>query len=70
MTVLYQKISIYPVKFPIDLFLVICSYERLLFIIFNHWIDDHYCRNSLSSLCISSHHCTFCASLHIKTSPA
>src|SRR6218665_3016420 len=29
----------------------------------------HYCTNSLSSLHISSHHCTFCASLHVKTSP-
>jgi len=28
------------------------------------------CTNNLSSLHISSHHCTFCASLHVKTSPA
>ena len=27
------------------------------------------CTNSLSLLHISSHHCTFCASLHAKTSP-
>ena len=44
-----QKISIYPAKFPNDLF---C-----------------HCTNSLSSLHISIHHCTFCASLHVKTSP-
>ena len=32
----------------------------------------YYCTNSLSSLHISSHHCTFCASLHktsVETSP-
>src|SRR6218665_1538110 len=28
---------------------------------FGYWTDDHYCTNSLSSLHISSHHCTFCA---------
>src|SRR6218665_1573500 len=27
----------------------------------------HRCKNSLSSLHISVHHCTFCASLHVKT---
>jgi len=48
MVFLCQKISVYPVKFPIDLCLVIYSHERLLFIIFNHWIDDHYCTNSLA----------------------
>src|SRR6218665_1418307 len=30
----------------------------------------HYCTHSLSSLRIFVHHCTFCASLHVKTSPA
>jgi len=30
----------------------------------------YYCTNSLSSLHISCHHCTFCALLHVKTSPA
>src|SRR6218665_1816601 len=29
-----------------------------------------HCTNSLSSLHISIHHFTFCASLHVKTSPA
>ena len=29
-----------------------------------------HCANSLSSLHIWIHHCTFCASLHVKTSPA
>src|SRR6218665_2316241 len=43
-------LSIYPAKFPNDLF---C-----------------HCTNSLSSLYISIHHYTFCASLHVKTSPA
>ena len=28
-----------------------------------------HCKNSLSSLHIFVHHCTFCASLHVKTSP-
>jgi len=31
---------------------------------------NHYCTNNLWSLHIFSHHCTFCASLHVKTSPA
>src|SRR6218665_1122311 len=30
----------------------------------------HDCTNSLSSLHIFVHHCTFCTSLHTKTSPA
>jgi len=30
----------------------------------------HHCTNNLSSLHIFVHHCTFCASLHTKTSPA
>jgi len=30
----------------------------------------HQCKNNLSSLHISVHHCTFCASLHVKASPA
>src|SRR6218665_151051 len=30
---------------------------------------NHHCTNSLSSLHIFVHHCTFCASLHTKTSP-
>src|SRR6218665_3721564 len=30
----------------------------------------HHCTNSLSSLHIFVHHCTFCASLPTKTSPA
>jgi len=29
----------------------------------------HHCTNSLSSLHIFVHHWTFCASLHVKTSP-
>src|SRR6218665_3703394 len=29
---------------------------------------NHHCTNSLSSLHIFVHHCTFCASLHTKTS--
>src|SRR6218665_3667842 len=30
----------------------------------------HHCTNNLSSLHIFVHHCTFCASLHVKASPA
>src|SRR6218665_3365769 len=37
---------------------------------YGHWTGNHYCTNSLSSLHISSRHCTFCASLHAKTSPS
>ena len=29
----------------------------------------HHCKSSHSSLHIFVHHCTFCASLHVKTSP-
>src|SRR6218665_856923 len=29
----------------------------------------HHCTNRLSPLHIFVHHCTFCASLHVKTSP-
>src|SRR6218665_1213546 len=34
-----------------------------------HFFLLHHCTNSLSSLHIFVHHCTFCASLHVKTSP-
>jgi len=37
---------------------------------FGHRTGDHYCTNNLSSLHISSHHCTFYASLHLKARPA
>ena len=33
---------------------------------FRHWTDNHYCKNSLSSLHSSIRHSTFCASLHVK----
>src|SRR6218665_1631302 len=29
----------------------------------------HHCKNTLSSLHTFVHHCTFCASLHVKTCP-
>jgi len=61
------KISIYPTKFPNDLFLVIrtkFSIELHTIAYFRHWTDDYYCKNGLSSLHISIHHSTFCASLH------
>jgi len=35
-----------------------------------YFVLIHHCINSLSSLHIFFHHCTFCASLHTKTSPA
>jgi len=38
-------------------------YIHLLFFLLHHYT------NSLSSLHIFVHHCTFCASLHVKTSP-
>jgi len=34
-----------------------------------YFVLIHHCTNSLSSLHIFVHHCTFCASLHTKTSP-
>jgi len=37
---------------------------------FSHRHQIHHCKNNLSSLHIFVHHCTFCASLHVKTSPA
>jgi len=36
--------------------------------LFYLFMVPHY-KNSLSSLHILVHHCTFCASLHVKTSP-
>src|SRR6218665_21469 len=35
-----------------------------------YFVLIHHCTNSLSSLHIFVHHCTFCASLHTKTNPA
>src|SRR6218665_35807 len=35
-----------------------------------YFVLIHHCTNSLSSLHIFVHHCTFYASLHTKTSPA
>jgi len=36
---------------------------------FGNWTHNHHYTNSLSSLHISSHQCTICASLHVKKSP-
>jgi len=47
----------------------IYEFHLVAIVYFGHWPDNHYCTNSLSSLHFSSHHCTFCASLHVKTSP-
>jgi len=38
--------------------------------LFLYFFVIHHCKNSLSSLHIFVHHCTFCALLHVKTSPA
>src|SRR6218665_182400 len=43
------------------------GYYLLLFLISS--LIHHY-KNTLLSLHIFVHHCTFCASLHVKTSPA
>ena len=40
---------------------------RLQIVVF--WLL-HRCKNTLSSLRIFIHHCTFCASLHVRTCPA
>src|SRR6218665_3354545 len=42
---------------------LLCAYTIYFFLIY-------HCTNSLSSLHIFVHQCTFCASLHTKTSPA
>src|SRR6218665_4012548 len=39
------------------------------FFIFLCFFVIHHCKNSLSSLHIFVHYCTFCASLHVKTCP-
>src|SRR6218665_890681 len=39
------------------------------FFIFLCFFVIHHCKNSLSSLHIYVHYCTFCASLHVKTIP-
>jgi len=53
-----NKFLIYPSKFLMTFFFA--SYFFLV----------HHCTNSLSLLHICVHHCTFCASLHVKISPA
>src|SRR6218665_3969947 len=35
-----------------------------------YFFSLHHCTDRFSSLHIFVHHCTFCASLHVKTSPA
>jgi len=35
-----------------------------------YFFSIHHCKNSLSSVHIFVHHCTFCASLHVKTCSA
>jgi len=42
----------------------------LLYTSISHFFTIHQYKNRVSSLHIFVHHCTFCASLHIKTSPA
>jgi len=64
-------------KFANDLFLDILDILHLTS--YSSWIAlilfmvlflcDSSLQNSLSSLHIFVHHCTFCASLHVKTSP-
>jgi len=45
-------------------------YKLIAILYFGHWSGNHYSTNSFSSLHISSHHCTFCAPLHVKANPA
>src|SRR6218665_3914520 len=77
--VFYEKISVYPGKFPNDLFQSFASnflYNyiglQLLISATGQTIITAKSTNSLSSLHISIHHSIikFCASLHVKTSPA
>jgi len=52
--------------------MTIFSHLHITFYLDGHWTawtEDHCCTDRLSSLHISSHHCTFCESLHAKTSP-
>src|SRR6218665_562487 len=64
-------------KFANDLFsrfyLTFYSYLQpvgLFFFFMVYFFMVHHYKNSLSSLHIFVHHCTFCASLHVKTIPA
>src|SRR6218665_3558086 len=62
---MYSSLHISSGKFPNDLFL-----KKILF--YPPKIPNDlfcHCKSSLSSMHILSHHCTFCASLHVKTSP-
>src|SRR6218665_1270825 len=61
------KIFISSLKNSDDHFLVI-AHKSAFFTFFNFSLI-HHCNNSLSSLHIFVHHCTFCASLHVKTCP-
>src|SRR6218665_637458 len=48
---------------------LLCALETVNIAYTIHFFLIHHCTNSLSSLHIFVHHCTFCASLHTKTSP-
>src|SRR6218665_2057615 len=60
--------SISSIKNSNDLLLVVNT-EYTYFFTFFHSPYIHHCKNTLSSLHIFVHHCTFCASLHVKTCP-
>ena len=73
----YQKIPIYPAKFPNDLFLSVhkqpfinAHLDSLLHISIHRCTFRFITAHFDSSLHISIHHCTFCAPLNAKTSPA
>src|SRR6218665_3996486 len=48
---------------------LLCALETVHTAYTIYFVLINHCTNSLSSLHIFVHHCTFCASLHTKTSP-
>src|SRR6218665_1985786 len=52
------------------IYTLLCALETAHTAYTIYFVLIHHCTNSLSPLHIFVHHCTFCASLHTKTSPA
>src|SRR6218665_3519183 len=51
------------------IYTLLCALETVHTAYTIYFVLIHHCTNSLSPLHIFVHHCTFCASLHTKTSP-
>jgi len=48
---------------------IILHLSFYLYVPVSHFFVIHHYKSRISSLHIFVHHCTFCASLHVKTSP-